>query len=94
MRQAGLKGKPAYVPHERGLLGRRHDGGQVKYGFFFLLLAIAIGVTAVRGRPWAWLFARDCVCRQARLWISILLCIWEAIILLPGPAAAAYLAST
>jgi len=34
-------------------LGRRHDGCQVKYGFLFLLLAIAMGVAAVRGGPWA-----------------------------------------
>ncbi|TWT80562.1 hypothetical protein CA13_20070 [Planctomycetes bacterium CA13] len=27
----------------------------MKYGFLFLLLAIAIGVAAVRGGPWAWL---------------------------------------
>lgn len=27
----------------------------MKYGFLFLLLAIAIGVTAFRGGPWAWL---------------------------------------
>ncbi len=27
----------------------------MKYGFLFLMLAIAIGVAAIRGGPWAWL---------------------------------------